>query len=108
MTTTTTRPPSEEEVRAAIARAWHQRPPAGVSIDVLFSDAFTPMPGLLEGLWDPEELRPAERDRLLELAVARLDAIEADAHRRIVEALVAAALAFAAEHPDAPRAGLTA
>jgi hypothetical protein len=59
--------------------------------------------GLLDGLYDQDDLRDSERDRLDELAFAAVDPIRDDARRRINEALVVAGLAFAAERPDAPR-----
>jgi hypothetical protein len=89
--------PTEEEIRASIAREWTGR------IDSIFSDGFGECEGLLEGLYDIADLRPSEQDRLDQLVAAAVDPIRADARRRINEALVAAALAFAAEYPNAPR-----
>lgn len=57
------------------------------------------------GLWT--DLRASEEARLGDLfedIYTMANAIEADAIKRITEALVAAALRFAAEFPDAPRA----
>lgn len=98
MTATVTTAPTEEEIRAAIAREWR------TSIDLDFSDAFTRCMTLADGMYDLEDLRESEVDRLNELTYAAVDPIRADARRQINEALVSAALTFAAEHPDAPRA----
>ena len=53
-------------------------------------------------LWD--DLRPSEAERLAELAGSVYD-LEESIERMITDAVVAAALAFAAEFPEAPRAG---
>jgi len=96
--------PTEEEIRAAIAREWGNRPPTGPSIDVNFADAFTHCMTLPDSLYDFDELRESEVDRLNELMFAAVNPIRDDARRQVNEALVSAALTFAAEHPDAPRA----
>jgi hypothetical protein len=96
--------PTEEEIRAAIAREWGARPPAGPPIDLQFSDGLGVCQTLVDGLYDLDDLRESEVDRLNELTFAAVDPIRDDARLRINEALVSAALTFAAEHPDAPRA----
>ncbi len=100
MSATVTTAPTEEEIRAAIARAWGAR-------EVEFSDAFTHCMTLLDDLYDQDDLRPSEDARLGELVTPAIDLIRDETQRRINEALVSAALAFAAEHPDAPRATRT-
>jgi hypothetical protein len=91
-------------MQSQIAREWGVRPPAGLSIESSFSDGIGACMNLLLGLYDFDDLRKSETDRLDDLAEQAINLIRADARRRINEALVSAALAFAAEHPDAPRA----
>jgi hypothetical protein len=76
----------------------------GQSIEGKFSDGVGATMLLLDGLFDLEDLRESEIARLDALADLAVRSIRDDARRRINEALVAAALTFAAEHPDAPRA----
>jgi hypothetical protein len=90
--------PTEEEIRAAIAREW------GRDIGRDFHDAFTGCQLLGDSLFDWDDMRPSEQERLNELTHSAVDPIRADAQRRINEALVSAGLSFAAEYPDAPRA----
>jgi hypothetical protein len=96
--------PTEEEIRAAIAREWTDRPPTGPTIEVDFSDAFTRCTGLLDGLYDLDDLRDSELGRLLVLTSQAIDPIREEARRQINSALGYVALTFAAEYPDAPRA----
>lgn len=96
--------PTEEEVRAAIAREWGAWPPVGPTIDLEFSDGIGRCASLADGLYDMDDLRQSEIDRLNALTFEAIDPIRQETRRQINEALVAAALAFAAEHPDAPRA----
>jgi hypothetical protein len=104
--------PTEEEIRAAIAREWGVQPgqdsvtgdPVGLPIEVEFSDGVGATMRLLDGLFDVNDLRDSEEERLNELVYAAVDPIRDETRRRIDEAVVSAALAFAAEHPDAPRA----
>lgn len=49
------------------------------------------------------DLRPSEEDRLAELIVEAKARAEQRARDAIVEEVIAAALAFGAEYPDAPR-----
>lgn len=59
----------------------------------------------LVGLWT--DLRPSQAARLSDLREAiyeRADVLMVEAADRIVDAVVEAALTFAAEYPDAPRA----
>jgi hypothetical protein len=101
---TVTTAPTEEEIRAAIARQWGVRPPNPPSIEIQFSDGIGATMRLLDGLFGTEDFRDSELERLDELVEGAVDPIRDDARRRINEALVATALTFAAEHPDAPRA----
>ena len=96
--------PTEEEIRAAIARGWTDRPPTGTPIDLAFSDTFTRCMTLLDGLYDLDDLRDSELGRLIVLTEQAVQPIRDETRRQINEALVSAALAFGAEHPDAPRA----
>jgi hypothetical protein len=96
--------PTEEEIRAAIAREWGKRSPNLPSIEVRFSDVFTTCANLKDSLYDLDDLRESEIDRLDELVVDAIRPIRDDARRRINEAVVAATLQFGREHPDAPRA----
>lgn len=104
--------PTEEEIRAAIAREWGRQPrqdsvtgrPTGLPIGGVYSDGVGACLGLLDRLYNLDDLRKSECDRLDELVYAAVDPIRDETQRRINEALVSAALAFAAECPDAPRA----
>ena len=110
--TATVTAPTEEEIRAAIAREWGRRPfrdsitgqPTGLPIEGHYSDGVGACVGLLDDLYDRDDLRKSEQDRLDELVYQAVDTIRDETRHRINEAIVAAALAFAAEHPDAPRA----
>jgi ADP-ribosylglycohydrolase len=100
--------PTEEEIRAALAREWGTPHGGyGLPIEGTFSDAFTLTQCLLDGLFDTSDLRESEQTRLDELTDAAVSPIRDDATRRINEAMVAAALTFALEHPSAPRATRT-
>jgi hypothetical protein len=98
---------TEEEIRASIAREWKAWPSAGwpsVSIEVEWSDAWTRIRGVAEHAYDLEDLRDSELARYDELTYQAVTAIEERVTREVIEAIVGAALTFAAEHPDAPRA----
>jgi hypothetical protein len=90
--------PTEEEIRAAIARQW------GGEIGRDFQDAFTGCQMLGDGLFDLDDMRPSEQECLDELTYHAIEPIRNQAQRQVNEAIVAAILDFAAEHPDAPRA----
>ena len=96
--------PTEEEIRAAIAREWGRRLPNRVPIETDFSDGIGGCMLLLDGIFDTGDFRDSELARLDGLAGETINLIRDDCRRRINEALVSAALTFAAEHPDAPRA----
>jgi hypothetical protein len=68
-------------------------------------DAYAPFDALVsEGSSPWRDLRPSESARLEAIVVAAEARAWGRAHAAIVEEAVAAALAFAAEYPDAPRA----
>ena len=101
--------PTEEEIRALVTTAtWHGPEVANITIAVRdeLSDAFSEVCGRLDRLYDIDDMRPSE--------VAALDRIVSEATAAVREratvdmeaALVSAAIAFAAEYPDAPRAKL--
>lgn len=97
--------PTEEEIRATLARTWTRDHPTGRSPlfqwDLGFNDGFL---GMATAPWDVEDLRDSELERLDELAIEALRPIREAAERAAIESLVGAMLQFAAEHPDAPRA----
>jgi hypothetical protein len=99
-------PVTEEDIRAAIAREWHGRPPSGESMANEFDDMFTRLTGLtlFGGIWDDQVIPNPATDRLLELTTSVIDPIRDRVRAEVVEALVTATLRFAAEHPDVPRA----
>jgi hypothetical protein len=69
-------------------------------------DAYHPFDAFVaEGSSPWRDLRPSESGRLEAIITAAEARAWARAHAAIVEEAVAAALAFAAEFPDAPRAG---
>lgn len=95
--------PTEEEIRAGIAREWGRRPPVGVSTAIVFSDAFSGVQLLLDGIWDVEDMRESEVHELNLLTAAAIRPIRDRVQREVFDALVQAGIAFAADHPDAPR-----
>ena len=88
---------TEAEVRAALDPA--------VIKDQL-SDSFTETMRTVEDLYNEEDFRPSEQARLDELLHEAIEPIRQQASELVVEALVKAALAFAAEYPDAPLAAV--
>ena len=96
--------PTEEEIRAAIARGWGARRPHRLSIEGVFSDGIGECLLLLDGIFDTGDFRDSELARLDELLELAVKPIRDEARRQINEAIVSAAQTFAAEHPDAPRA----
>ena len=96
--------PTEEEIRAAIAREWGARRPNPPSVEIQFSDGIGACMLLLDGIFDTEDFRVSELARLDELLDLAVNPIRDECRRQVNEALVSAALTFAAEHPDAPRA----
>jgi hypothetical protein len=100
---TRTTAPTEEEIRAALARAWATPPPNGSSAGAEFTDAFTHLASLVDAPYDLDDLRESELERLDELIGASMVGVRDQAHRAAIEVLVEAIAAFAAEHPEAPR-----
>lgn len=95
--------PTEEEIRAAIAREWGKRRQGQANIARDFSDALTGAQLLLEDLYDTDDFRKAEGARFDTLAYEAIRPIRDAAAQAVVEAMVRAGLQFAAEYPDAPR-----
>lgn len=89
--------PTEAEIREAIeddAYGWNQ-----------LADALTTLgAGPLDSLYDSDDCRKSELDDLDAIATDVKAVILARVKAEITEALVSGALAFAAKHPDAPRA----
>jgi hypothetical protein len=96
--------PTEAEIRSAIVAEWAAKPPVGPSAAVEFSDAFTGVQALLDGMWDAGALSEAADDCLNELAHDAIFPIHDQAKRQATEAMVRVGLQFLAEFPDAPRA----
>lgn len=104
MTTATHQRPTEEDVRAWIARDWSKRYPAGGSPELEWEAAWNGLVGLNDACYDLEELRPSELARLDELTAAAIEPVRLEAERQAVAAIVGAVLQFASEYPEAPRA----
>ncbi len=98
--------PTEAEIRAAVDEGLEKDPTGPDFGDVIYrytsnldwDEDQTTAPGV----W--RDLRPSERERLREL-LSEVYEIEETFHAMTVEAAVKAALTFAAEFPDVPRAG---
>lgn len=103
-TTTVQSPPTEADIRAHIDRALDlsERTRYHRAL-VEFHDGFSSISGVAGGIWDEEDLRPSEDEELGVLAGTAIAAIRDRALEEVREALVQAALTFAAKHPDAPR-----
>lgn len=107
MTTATAAPLTEAEIRAAIEDALDH---STIDIGQLIYSFLQPIDYIPEperancrpALWD--NLRPSEAARLSELVERVYCDLEPEIERMIADAVVGAALAFAAEYPDAPRA----
>ena len=74
----------------------------GPSRATIFSDAFNA--GLADAVFDVEDLRKSELDRLDELTSQAITALRRETEAALIEVYVQAAITFAAEHRDAPRA----
>jgi hypothetical protein len=92
--------PTEEEIRDAIAA--HVR-----TFEVGLDDAFTGCQSSIDTLYNTEDFRPTEQDRLDALTYEAIEPILQETRERITEVLGRAGLTFAAEYPDAPRATRT-
>jgi hypothetical protein len=96
--------PTEEEIRAALARAWERRHLSGGWPANAWSEGWGDLCGMGSAPYDLDDLRESEIERLDELVYDAIDPIQTEARQRAIEALVGAMLQFAQEHPDAPRA----
>ena len=97
--------PSEEEIRAALAREWkrsHQPWPPSPELE--WDLGWNRFAGMGDEVFDLEEFRPSEVERLDSLRHDATAPLRAEIERRLTDAVVSAILAFAAEYPDAPRA----
>jgi hypothetical protein len=100
-----TAPLTEAEALATIAAHVEQ-----FGLDISSNDdAYHPFDAFVDKGSSPwRDLRPSESARLEAIITEAEARAWARAHAAIVEEAVAAALAFAAEYPDAPRAGAAA
>lgn len=89
--TATSTAPTEAEIRA-VFDPWR------------FDDAWSEHSGRIDLLYDTDDMRPSHLERLDHLLSEALDPIRDAAVRDLNDAIAAAVLRFAAEHPDAPRA----
>ncbi len=96
--------PTETEITAAVYGRWTRPREGGLSLSAEFADAFGAALAAADGLWDTDDFRPSELDRLDGLLSAAGTAVRREAEAKLLDALVTALAAFAAEHPDAPRA----
>ena len=102
--------PSEQEIREAVQAALDD---SSVDIGEWVHTMLAPLlfvppgergPAYEVGLWD--DLRPSQAERLdnlIEGVYIRIQPLEEEVTTKIREAIVEAALTFAAEYPDAPR-----
>jgi hypothetical protein len=99
--------PSEEEIRAAFARAWRARSTSISSyrptIAVEWSDAWTHVGALVDSVYDIRDMRPSEATELDEATSTAIAALRERVTREFIDALVGVALRFGAAHPEAPR-----
>jgi hypothetical protein len=110
--------PTEAEIREAIERSATRYSNAGkdklTEAVMEYADDIRWDPGDPDGLTPPAcedrgtalwcDLRPSEADRLKTLLYGAEERAVAACHELIIREYIAAALAFAAEYPDAPRA----
>ena len=100
--------PTEEEIRAAIEVSADKRQADIGQLICAYTAPLEWEPSELRGpayggcLWD--NLRPTEAERLSAHLETVYESLDGPIERMIREAIVSAALAFAAECPDAPRA----
>lgn len=98
--------PTEEEIRASLARAWTRPytttgPSPEVEWDFGFNNGFL---GMSAAPWDLHDMRDSEIDYLDELTETALRPVREECERAAIEALVSAMLRFGERYPDAPRA----
>ena len=102
--------PTEEEIRAALARAWTApRNPItfNASAESGIDNAVSALMSLHDGLHDWGDMRQTETDRLdviMEEEFCSVSEMIAAASVAAIEAIVRAELRFWSEFPDAPRA----
>jgi hypothetical protein len=92
----------ESELRAAIEEGWHRRREGGLSLAGQFADAFSNGAGAASDVFDLADFRPSELDRHDALLSGGVSELRAFAEGELLNALLAAVLTFAREHPDAP------
>jgi hypothetical protein len=92
----------EAELRAAIEEGWHRRREGGLSLAGQFADAFTNGAGTASDVFDLADFRSSELDRHDALLSAGVSELRAFAESELLDALLAAVLTFAREHPAAP------
>lgn len=90
------RPPTEQEIRAAVEAAI-------VETAVLDDLAGKVYAAFYTAVWDGDDLRPSEQGALDALVEPVFDRVRAGCREVIVDELTAAGVQFAAEFPDAPR-----
>lgn len=106
---------TEAEIRQHVLRAFsddpksvtefQQRPEAEQRARrgaVAWEDAWQDVDEVIDSLWDMFDLRESEVTRLSELEHDAIAGIRDEIRPRVIEALIDAAVTFAAEHPDAP------
>jgi hypothetical protein len=96
--------PTEEEIRAELARGWSHVPPNRVPAEAEWDNAFLAASMVLNGLYDLEDMRKSEIEAMDALSGAVVDPIRDRVRAEINEALVSAMVRFAAERPHIPRA----
>jgi hypothetical protein len=94
--------PTEAEIRAVIDPEFTDT--GRLNAAGRLSDAFNGLGHPLDDLYDVDEFRASERDALDAAAFDAIERIRARAIVEVREAIVTAALRFAVEYPDAPRA----
>lgn len=102
--------PTEAEIRDLLTTVTRHGPD---TLDFTFpivdslSDKFSEVAGRLDHLYDIEDFRKAELERLDDLIRHAIDPIRERVATEIEAALLRAAMTFAAEYPNAPRAKAT-
>jgi len=95
--------PTQAEIRASIQERWTRSRQSRLSLASELSDAFGAATAVVDGLWDTDDFRASELERYDELLSGAVARIHREAQMRLLDALVAACVSFAAEHPTAPR-----
>ena len=105
MTAATAQAPTEAEIHALLDEAF--APAGGLNTRGVIEDAIGGISGLLDRLYDVEDMRPSELaafDRAIGEAVGPVrDRYIEQLVDELREAATAATVRFAAEQPDAPR-----